>query len=179
MYRLLTIAIIATIIPAAASAKPGKASIKQVEITNFPDPQNVTGVVEVLNLPAVQDVEVLNLPAVQDVNVLSAPPAAACASRFELVGFTSATPSCASGLFPLTQACQSEFGGAARMCSSVEVIETSSIPSGLAGTAMVIPVIQTLGTGTTAVDASMVLSDIVHFNCLSWSNLWNTKLKFR
>jgi hypothetical protein len=42
-----------------------------VEVTNFPDPQNVTGAVEVVNLPAVQDVSVRNFPAVQDVNVLS------------------------------------------------------------------------------------------------------------
>ena len=80
LYSMATLAVL-FLAPFAALAKP------QVEVTNFPDPQNVTGAVDVLNLPAVQDVEVLNLPAVQDVNVLSAP-AAACSS-FQFVGFSS------------------------------------------------------------------------------------------
>ena len=39
-----------------ATAQP----IKQVEVVNLLDPQNVTGSVEVTNLPAVQDVNVVS-----------------------------------------------------------------------------------------------------------------------
>ena len=100
---------------------------------------------------------------------------AACASRFQLVGFTSATPSCSSGLFTLTQTCQSEFGDDVRMCSSIEVIETASIPSDLVGTAMVRPVLQpTVHNLAKSVDASMVEGSPGDLNCNGWhpSGLW-------
>ena len=75
---LTALAVVLTVLAYSltATAQP----VKQVEVTNFPDPQSVTGVVEVLNLPDVQDVNVVNAP----------PAPAACASRFQLVGFTSA-----------------------------------------------------------------------------------------
>ncbi len=76
-----------------ATAQP----VKRVEVVNLPDPQNVTGSVEVTNLPAVQDVNVTNAPA--------GPP-----SRFQLVGFTAATFTGDSGFFAFTLACQAEGG---------------------------------------------------------------------
>jgi hypothetical protein len=89
----------------------------------------VNGAVQVTNLPAVQEVvgavEVTNLPAA------SAP------ARFQLVGFTSATYTGAmGGPFGVTQKCQIEFPNS-RMCSVEEVILTTTIPSGLTGTAWV------------------------------------------
>ncbi|MCK5364515.1 MAG: hypothetical protein KAR22_16180, partial [Gammaproteobacteria bacterium] len=94
--------------------------VKRVEVVNLPDPQNVTGSVEVTNLPAVQDVNVTNAPA--------GPP-----SRFQLVGFTTAALPGDSGLFAFTLACQAEFFGS-RICTSREVFETVDVPTGLRGT---------------------------------------------
>ncbi len=54
LYSMATLAVL-FLAPFAALADP----VKQVEVTNFPDPQNVTGAVEVLNLPDVQDVNVV------------------------------------------------------------------------------------------------------------------------
>ncbi len=125
------------IVALAASAQPPK----DVNVLNFPDPQNVTGSVEVTN-DATNPVEISGEVAVTSL------PTASPQVRFQLVGFTTAQPVCSNGLFPLTQACQSEFGGDVRMCTSVEVMETTSIPSGLSGWAMVRPVF--LPTGDTA-----------------------------
>ena len=47
LIRLAVVA--ALVLPAVAGAQ----NVKQVEVTNFPDPQNVVGSVEVTNLPAV------------------------------------------------------------------------------------------------------------------------------
>ncbi len=77
----------------------------EVEVTNFPDPQNVVVTNEV-------PVVVVDLP------------------RFQLVGFSAATRPANTGLFPLSQACSSEFEGS-RICMSEEVIETAAIPMGL------------------------------------------------
>jgi hypothetical protein len=68
-------------------------SAKDVNVTNFPNPQNVAGSVEVSNLPAVQDVNVTNDTA-NPVEVAGAVevtnlPAPGGAARFQLVGFTS------------------------------------------------------------------------------------------
>ena len=100
-----------------ATAQP----VKRVEVVNLPDPQNVTGSVEVTNLPAVQDVNVTNAPV--------GPP-----SRFQLVGFTTAALTGDSGLFAFTLACQAEFVGS-RICTSPEVFETVDVPTGLSGDA--------------------------------------------
>jgi hypothetical protein len=98
---------------------------RRVVVTNFPDPQSVTGAVKVTNLPAVQDV-----------NVLSAPPAGG--TRFQLVGFTSLLLPGGQGVLALTHACQLEFAKS-RMCTSLEVLETTRVPSGLVGEAWVRP----------------------------------------
>ena len=71
------LAVVLTLItsPLTAIAQP----IKQVEVINFPDPQNVTGSVEVSNLPSIQDVIVTNEPLAVT---------ASAQSRFQLVGFS-------------------------------------------------------------------------------------------
>ena len=146
LYSMATLAVL-FLAPFAALAKP------QVEVTNFPDPQNVTGAVDVLNLPAVQDVEVLNLPAVQDVNVLSAP-AAACSS-FQFVGFSSGLlmGSGPIGVFSATDLCKVDFDTRARFCSSEEVLNTVSPPAVAGGPAWVRPVFMPYGTSRST-DAS-------------------------
>ena len=52
----------------------------------------------------------------------------------QLVGFTKAQHPGDVRLFGLTRACQAEFPGS-RLCSSVEVMETTAIPDGLEGNA--------------------------------------------
>jgi len=99
---------------------------KGVVVTNFPNPQNVTGSVTVTNLPAVQDVHVVN-----------AQPPAQCGAppSFQLVGFTRAVfTGDLGGPFGANQKCQAEFPGS-RICDYSEVRSTVIVPSGLAGLA--------------------------------------------
>jgi len=114
---------------------------KGVVVTNFPNPQNVAG-----------SVSVTNLPAVQDVNVVNAPPQCGAAASFQLVGFTTATFTGGQGVLGLTSACQQQFAKS-RMCTSLEVMDTTAIPSGLAGEAWVRPSFVAAGAGG-VVDAS-------------------------
>ena len=121
--------------------------------------------VEVTNFPAVQDVEVLNLPAVQDVNVVNAPPTSTSrASRFQLVGFTSASyTGDMGGHFGVTRKCQLEFAES-RMCTFEEVAATTSIPDGLAGDAWAHP----SGGGRVLLDALITKSGLA--NCDVWKD---------
>ena len=57
---------------------------------------------------------------------------------YQLVGFTKAQHPGDVRLFGLTRACQAEFPGS-RLCSSVEVMETTAIPDGLEGNAWRVP----------------------------------------
>ena len=110
----LTLVVLAIVAYSATATAP---QIKQVEVVNQPDPQNVTGSVEVTNLPAVQDVNVTNAPA-------------GPASRFQLVGFTAATFHGGSGLFGFMIACQAEFVPDSRICMSREVFDAVDVPTG-------------------------------------------------
>jgi hypothetical protein len=118
MIRSVVVALVATLFAVQAAAQ----TVKQVEVANFPDPQNVVGQVEVTNLPA--------------------PPTV---GRFQLVGFTTDTVSRSTvfpstqfpvptghGIFAATTVCQSEFPES-RICSKNEVLLTTAIPSGLSG----------------------------------------------
>ncbi len=60
--RLLSVLALAVIVALLAGQLQATAAspTKAVEVSNFPDPQNVTGAVEVTNLPDVQDVNVTN-----------------------------------------------------------------------------------------------------------------------
>ncbi len=131
---------------------------KQVEVTNFPNPQNVAGSVEVSNLPAVQDVNVVG-GASGD-----------CPAPFQLVGFTAATFTGGQGVLGFSRACQVEFLGS-RMCTSTEVMETTTIPSGLTGEAWVRPSFSPVASGVdrTALDASGVSNDFQLFSCRGWN----------
>ena len=59
LARLCSVSLLALLVSPATLAQGGP-DPKQVEVINFPDPQNVTGSVEVTNLPEVQDVNVVN-----------------------------------------------------------------------------------------------------------------------
>jgi hypothetical protein len=54
---------------------------------------------------------------------------AASAADYELKGLTSNTFDGDEGPFGFTLACQAEFGAQARMCNSIEVLETTNLPS--------------------------------------------------
>jgi hypothetical protein len=102
----------------AAPAKP-----TQVEVTNFPAVQPVSGVVNVGNLPAVQSVAgtvaVGNLPLDADGNlrVASAPPP----PTIRFAGYTAATFREGTGLLALNRACHAEFSGT-RVCGGLEIV---------------------------------------------------------
>jgi hypothetical protein len=121
MFRSAVVALLATLFAVQASAQ----AVKQVEVTNFPDPQNVSGSVTVANEPltvqsGVDPVEVSGQVAVTNL------PAGESAETFQLVGFTDLTFVGSSGMGTFTQSCQSTFGTTARMCTSPEVLDTVS-----------------------------------------------------
>ena len=74
--------------------------IKKVEVVNLPVTQEVSGAVEVTNLPPVQDVFVTNPPSCEG---------GGAAMRFQLVGYTLAPVPGGVTLFGLNRACQAEF----------------------------------------------------------------------
>ena len=108
--------------------------VKQVEVMNLPDTQEVSGTVEVTG-----SVELTNPPEVQDVFVTN-PTEGGRHTPFQLVGFTEATYQAGQTRFGFTRACQLEFPNS-RMCRFAEVIETVQIDSatGLIGEAWVSP----------------------------------------
>ena len=81
---------------------------QEVRVTNFPDPQNVAGTVEISNLPTVQDVNVTTPVEVIGAVAVTNLPAPAGTSRFQLVGFSSTTVP-GIGFFTMTLACQQDF----------------------------------------------------------------------
>jgi hypothetical protein len=109
-----------------ASPAWAQSKTQNVAVTNFPSTQNVSGTVSVSNLPQTQqvggEVAVSNLPAVQDVNVVSG----CTGGTTQFLGFTAAQVGPAqNGLFPMKQACASEFTGS-HICASEEIIRSSS-----------------------------------------------------
>ena len=87
---------------------------------------------------------------------------------FQLAGFTSDTFLGDTGVLGFTQACQVEFGAAARMCTSVEVMETVVVPDDLvvADDAWVRPVF--VPGATDALDASSVRTSPLNLTCVGW-----------
>ena len=94
----------------------------------------MTGPSEVVVVNEPLAVDVTNDPlAVEVTNPAPASPPL----RWQLVGFTTATYTGAmGGFFGVTQKCQLEFPNS-RMCTIIEVEQTTSIPSGLVGQAWV------------------------------------------
>jgi hypothetical protein len=89
----------------------------------------------------------------------------ALSPRFQLIGFTSTLHLGDTGVLGFTLACQAEFPGS-RMCTSQEVMETTSLPESLAGDAWVRPVVT--GDKYGAIDASGVRAE--DLSCSGWSN---------
>ena len=93
----------------------------------------------------------------------------------QLVGFTQSTQTGDATVFGLTKSCQSEFPGS-RVCSSIEVLETTRVPGGLEGDAWVRP------TFVASIDRSMVdASGLVLLggpasNCDQWKGTASTGL---
>ena len=83
-----------------------------------------------------------------DVNVVNTVPCEV-QGRYQLVGFSTDTNKGQEGVITFTQSCQSDFGPTARMCSSVEVMETVDFPTLPYTYAWVRPVI--IGNGYTDV----------------------------
>ena len=96
--------------PVIATAQP----TKQVEVLNFPNPQNVAG-----------SVEITNLPAVQDVNVVSGPSAA-------FLGFSSILLIGDHGFLHMNSLCVETFGAGAFMCPTT-AFAMQPRPSGVSG----------------------------------------------
>lgn len=86
--------------------------------------------------------------------------------RFQLVGFTTATFTGGQGVLGFTLACQQQFANS-RMCTSLEILETTKVPAGLAGEAWVRP---SFAPGANNVmDASGISSDGLGLTCFGWS----------
>ncbi len=96
------------------------------------------------------------------------------AADFQLEGFTSTTFLGNQRVFGYTRACQSDFGADARMCTSVEVMETTDIPTiPLGVTAWVRPVYVPADSGDVrdASDVSTMSTDPVTgagMSCNGW-----------
>ena len=136
-----------------------------MKVTNFPNPQNVTGAVEVLNLPSVQDVNVVNAPA-----------PAACSS-FQYVGFSTGLlmGSGPKGVFSAADLCKVDFGARARFCTSEEVLNTVSPPAVSEGPAWVRPVFVPTSQSTDASGVT-VNATSTQISCEAWGNPSTTGL---
>jgi hypothetical protein len=99
--------------------------------------------------------------------VLLGPPVAQ--AEHEFVGFTNATMTGDTGVLRFTLACQDHFGPTARMCDSLEVMRTTSVPGGLIGDAWVRPVFQPTGTADVVDASGASTSSISNFTCYGWS----------
>jgi hypothetical protein len=108
--RLLGVALLAASLVAAAPCVRAEPPTKTVEVTNFPNPQNVTGAVEVTNLPAVQNVtgivEVTNLPSPKRVQ-----PIGLADTSLSMVIGPQATPE-------YNQQCKDTYGADAFVCNA-------------------------------------------------------------
>jgi len=141
MIRSAVVAIAPTLFAVQAAGQ----MVKEVEVINFPDPQNVIGQVEVTKLPAPQPV-----------------------AQFQLAGFTVATFTGDQGVLGFTRACQGEFPGS-RMCTTVEVMGTVSPPVLPVGSAAwVQPELVASSGATSTVDASGITGAPSGLSCWGW-----------
>lgn len=89
-------------------------------------------------------------------------------SEFQLVGFSDDQFDGNGGIFAMTAACNAKFAGS-RLCTSVEVMSTVDVPTGLSGRAWVRPVLLTdpLSDGA---DASGVEGSARNLSCNGWDS---------
>ena len=159
--RLISVGLLtALFVPLAALAQ----TVKQVEVTNLPAVQEVTGSVEVTNglanpVEVTGDVTVTNLPTPTG------------AARYQFVGFTTAIFDGGQGVRTYTQSCQVDFLSTARMCTSEEVLNTvvwPEVPGEIRG--WVRPVFQPTGA-LAQLDASGYAGQGTNgaLSCSGWS----------
>jgi hypothetical protein len=86
---------------------------------------------------------------------------------WQLVGHTTTTHLGDAGLKAFNLACQADFGAAAKMCTSQEVIETIVQPT-LSSEAWVRPVIIAVSDHSFATDFSGVATSLINLNCWRW-----------
>jgi hypothetical protein len=100
-------------------------------------------------------------------------PAQDACTPFQLVGFTSATFNGATGVLGFTAACQQEFA-ASRMCTTTEILETQTVPAGLAGYAWVRIAVRAGvggdGASLVVVDDSGVDAGPADLSCSGWAS---------
>jgi len=96
---------------------------------------------------------------------------------YQLRGFTSTTVLGDHGVLEMTRQCAVEFGdvGATRMCTSSEILNTATVPQGLAGPAWVRPSLH-LAVNGNVLDVSGVWQGFTDFSCGGWSLLTNRGL---
>jgi hypothetical protein len=91
------------------------------------------------------------------------------AADYELKGLTTNTFDGDEGIYGFTLACQAEFGSDARMCNSIEVMETTNLPSlPTSGGGWVRPVV--VAADSTAVRDASGHSFTPSLSCNSWSS---------
>jgi hypothetical protein len=153
--RLFSAALLtALFVPLAAFAQ----STKQVEVINLPAVQDVTGTVEVTN-DAANPVEIAGEVAVTNL------PTPTVAARYQLVGFTTATFLGSEGSLGFTRACDAEFSNS-RWCTSAEVLDSVNLPA-LSGDAWVRAAL--IGaTASYPVDVTGLATSGTDFNCDAW-----------
>jgi hypothetical protein len=86
---------------------------------------------------------------------------------WQIVGHTTTTHTGDAGLKAFNLACQADFGAAAKMCTSQEVIETIVQPV-LSSEAWVRPVIIAVSDHSFATDFSGVATSLINLNCWRW-----------
>ena len=92
---------------------------------------------------------------------------------WQIVGHTTTTHQGGEGVRTFTLACQADFGPAARMCTSQEVIDTIVWPT-LTLQSWVRPSFQPVASGTTgpeALDASGVSISPFYMSCSGWDSV--------
>jgi hypothetical protein len=94
---------------------------------------------------------------------------------WQLVGHTTTTHLGDAGLKAFNLACQADFGAAAKMCTSQEVIETIVQPT-LSSEAWVRPVIIAVSDNGFGTDFSGVSTSLTALNCVRWQVLNATGL---
>jgi hypothetical protein len=89
-------------------------------------------------------------------------------SGAQLLGFTVSAVSARTGIFPLTQACRTEFP-ASHVCTSEEIVETTTTPGGASGFAWVRPVLESAYFGSTDRYSGLSINGPMEFTCKGWS----------
>jgi hypothetical protein len=89
-------------------------------------------------------------------------------ARANLVGFSTATFTGSAGLLAFSLACQADFPGS-RVCTSLDIAESTALPTALTGLAWVRPAALPSGTSSSIIDLAS-LREGSGQHCGSWTN---------